>query len=129
MRCEDIQDRLIDVRAPGLVAAEPEVRRHLETCRDCRASVERATRAWTLLPVIPEVEPDSHAMRTRFAATLARQRRDSNASWRGWRPVYGVAAAIVALIAGASIGRQFPGGDVVDAGEFTAMRQELREVR
>ena len=140
MRCEDIQDRLIDVGAPGLVSAEPEVRRHLEICRDCRASVERATRAWTLLPAIPEAEADSHAMRTRFAATLARQRRDSNTSrnavkafreagWRGWRPVYGVAAAIVALIAGASIGRQFPGGDVVDAGEFTAMRQELREVR
>ena len=83
MRCEDIQDRLIDVGAPGLVSAEPEVRRHLEMCRDCRASVERATRAWTLLSDIPEAEPDSRAMRARFAATLARQPRDSTRNAAG----------------------------------------------
>ena len=143
MRCEDIQDRLIDVTAPGLATPDPRVRLHLETCRECRASFERATRAWNLLPAVPEAEPDSQAMRTRFAATLERQRRDANVSrnavkafretewrgWRGWRPAYGAAAALVALIAGASIGRQFPRGDVVDAGQFNAMRQELREVR
>jgi hypothetical protein len=129
MRCEDIEDRLIDITAAGLASPDPEVRHHLDVCRDCRAAVERATRAWTLLPVIPEPEPDSAAMRIRFATMLERHRRGSTVSWRRWRPAYGVAAALVALIAGAALGRQFPAGAVVDPGEFVAVRRELREVK
>jgi hypothetical protein len=129
MRCTDIEDRLIDVAPGGLESPDPAVRAHLESCPRCRSSVERTQRAWTLLAAIPDAEPDSPAMRARFAATLE-QHRPPRTAWRPrWRLAYGIGSVVIALAAGVAIGRQLPVGGTVGNGDLGAMRRELREVR
>ncbi len=129
MRCTDIEDRLIDVTPGGLDSPDPAVRAHLEGCARCRASVERAQRAWTLLTAIPDVEPDSPAMRARFTATLQRHRLPRAVWWPRWRLAYGIGSVVVALAAGVAIGRQLPVGGRVGDADLGAMRRELGEVR
>ena len=123
MRCEDLRDQLLDMTSADLITADPRLRAHLETCEGCRREAERASRTWQLLTAIPEVEPDTDAMRARFAASLpARPARAS-----GWAvPVSVAAALILAASIGVLVGRQLPAREVDEVG---AMRQELREVR
>ena len=127
MQCEDIRDRLIDVKAAGLVSRDPQVRMHLDTCEECRALVGRAKYAWHLLAAVPDPEPDSRAMRARFNEMMKSHERRPLFSF-AWRPAYAALGIAVALATGTWMGRQFPDTRADDAG-FTAVRQELREVR
>jgi hypothetical protein len=81
------------------------------------------------LAAVPDEEPDSAAMRERFAATLSRHKNRSVPTWSGWRLACEAAAVLVALAGGVVIGRQAPTSTEVDAGTLRAMRQELRDVR
>lgn len=122
MRCEDLRDQLLDMTTVDLITADPRLRAHLETCENCRREVERLSRTWQLLTAIPEVEPDSDAMRARFAAALPRRTRAF-----GWAvPVSAAAALILAVSIGVIVGRQLPSGQTDEVG---AIRQELRDVR
>src|SRR5687767_13705535 len=123
MRCEDLRDQLLDMTRADLITTDPQLRAHLETCAACRREVEQASRAWSLLAAIPEPEPDSSAMRARFAASLP-ARRPRMAGWV--MPALSAAALVLAVAGGVLVGRQLPSGDT---NEVAAIRQELREVR
>jgi hypothetical protein len=129
MRCEDIQDDVIDVTSPDFVSMDAGIRRHVENCEQCRAVIARAARTWTLLTAIPDEEPDSPAMRARFADSLTRQQKRGVLSWLRRPPVYAAAAILVAFVGGAAAGRQWSAGDEAAARDVNAMRAELRDVR
>ena len=129
MRCEELQDCLIDIRVEALATEDLAIREHLRRCASCRESVDRARRAWDLLASVPDEEPDSHAMRQRFAAMLSEHRPRTVWPWFGWRPLYEVAAVLIALAGGVAIGRHWPAGQRLDAGDVVEMRHQLRDVR
>src|SRR5262245_24016554 len=99
MRCQDIQDELIDVTSADFVSKDPRVRAHLATCAGCRASLERAFGAWTMLAAAADDEPDSDAMRTRFAAVIERHERRRAWPMPAWQLAFGLTAVLVALVA------------------------------
>jgi hypothetical protein len=129
MRCEDATDRLFDLASDDFLSKDPHVLAHLEACSECRGTVARVTRAWSLLAAAPEPVADSTAMRERFDALLENQRTQSLWWWNGRRALAAAAALIVTLAAGVLIGRQFPAVGKPDAGDMSAMRQEMRETR
>jgi hypothetical protein len=67
-------------------------------------------------------------MRAQFASMMTRHQRRQGFVFP-WRFAYGVSAVVFALVAGTWIGRQFPAADPIDATDFVAMRNELRDVR
>jgi hypothetical protein len=131
MRCEDIRDQLFDVAADDLRSADPDVIAHVESCRDCQATLARARRAWSGLGVIPDEPADSPAMRQRFDALLRAEARHRTVRWPARGPAWGSLAAAAALVLaiglGVLIGRQWPGHGGAD--DMTAMRQQLADVR
>ena len=129
MRCEDATDRFFDLASDDLLSKDPQVLAHLAGCRECRETVARATRAWSLLGAAPEPVADSTTMRQRFDALLEHQLGQPCAWWHGWRPLAAAAALIVTLAAGVLIGRQFPAAGRQDASDVSAMRQEMGEMR
>ena len=70
MRCEDATDRLFNLASDNLLSKDPQVLAHLERCRECRETVARAARAWSLPGAASEPVADSTAMRERFDAFL-----------------------------------------------------------
>jgi len=153
MECEQVRRQLADLLTSGADGADdPGVREHLEHCAACREEAASLEQVWSGLARIPAAEPNSAAMRARFASMLegyehgrdgehasALARAESRARWdrfNGWlsrwwprQPLVQVAAAAALLVLGVAVGRagRPPAAPAPD--EIASVRSELREMR
>jgi hypothetical protein len=71
MECEQVRQRLTDFLTAGAEGVgDPDMREHLERCAACREEAASLERVWSGLARIPATEPNSAAMRARFASML-----------------------------------------------------------
>ena len=144
MRCEDISAHVADHLAGTLEPSLAEdVAAHLRDCAACVHHVESLDETWQILGAPVGEQPDSAAMRARFAATLEGYRAGSAARPAAagqyvhtmapravrWR-AYGVpvAAAAAVLIIGVAVGRQTVRSSPADP-QIGELRAELRDMR
>jgi HEAT repeat protein len=145
MDCEEARNRLADDLTGAIDAPDrTDLHAHLDACGACRAEAGALEDLWTKLGAIAGERPDSAAMRARFAAMLegyehGRDGATAAALWRrandwlsAWWPRQplvqaGWAAALVALGVGA--GLRLAPVPAPPAGDLTALRSELRDMR
>ena len=99
MTCEDARDRLFDYQRGRLaLAAESEVRAHLDDCAECtRADAAEHELTKALEQRLPQ-HPASLALKRRLAAQWPAPTAATPSWWSRWRPALTPALAVVALL-------------------------------
>jgi hypothetical protein len=143
MRCEQVRERLTDLLTGEPGADLEAVRQHLAECSGCRAEADALGQVWSALDAVPSPQPDSTAMRARFASMLdgyeqgrdgaAAARWDRMNSWLStfWprQPLVQLACAAALLVIGLAVGRATRPAVRPPSDETAALRTELRETR
>jgi predicted anti-sigma-YlaC factor YlaD len=145
MRCEDVTPHLADYLAGTLAArTRDEIQQHLLACAACRDEFEGAADTWQMLEGVPAERPDSGAMRARFDAMIegyehGRARamvtpvRERLLAWlrtpRRLSPALQACAALLVLLAGATLGRATAPAPSTPVPEIVTMQDELRDLR
>jgi hypothetical protein len=143
MRCEQVRERLTDLLTGEEGAELDSVREHLAACPGCQAEADALRQVWSALDAVPSAQPDSTAMRARFASMLdgyehgrdgaAAARWESMNSWLAafWprQPLVQLAAAAALLVIGLAAGRATRPAAPPPSDEMAALRTELRETR
>jgi len=143
MRCEQVRERLTDLLTGEEGGDLEALRQHLVDCAGCRSEADALRQVWSDLAAVAAPEPDSTAMRERFASMLDgyAQGRDSASAARwdrmnGWlstlwprQPLAQLAGAAALLLIGLAAGRATRPDATPPADEMATLRTELRETR
>jgi anti-sigma factor RsiW len=99
MTCGDARDRLVDYQRGRLaLAAESEVRAHLDGCAECtRADAAEHELTKALEQRLPQ-HPASLALKRRLAAQWPAPTAATPSWWSRWRPALTPALAVAALL-------------------------------
>ncbi|MGD2084982.1 MAG: HEAT repeat domain-containing protein [Candidatus Aminicenantes bacterium] len=143
--CQDYQGQFPDYLTGDLNAKAVEsIQNHVTTCPDCRSELEELTSTWTQLGILPEEQPGAN-LRMNFYTMLESFQEGlesspskkffnflkiKNIGEKLWprRPVFQLAAVIVFLIMGLTIGYFMQLHDQ-NSREIARLRQENRLFR
>jgi len=153
MQCEEARSHFTDYVNETLPdPILPEVRQHLDGCESCRDEASAMRSIWTSLGTIPNEEPNSAAMHTRFNAMMEAYRQGMDhapqatvwnringwfAKWWPQEPVVQLAAGLALLLVGVAVGHESGRPPVavahdpvhVQVSEINQLRNELHDMR
>jgi hypothetical protein len=144
--CQDYQSQFPDYLTGDLDAKAVEaIQNHVTTCTNCRSELEELTGTWTQLGILPEEHPGAN-LRKNFYTMLESYRQGlessplrkffdffkiKNIGEKLWprRPIFQLAAVMVFLIMGFSIGYFMRHNNNQNTLEITRLHQENQSFR
>lgn len=143
MNCKKIRSRFTDYLMedmdPDFLA---DLEKHIRSCPDCRAELNRLRSVWRELDAIPKSDP-SPMLRSRFYAMLEHEKQRAAhpragsvwssldrwlTAWWPRRPVVQFAASFAVLLIGLWLGGQFAASPIQKS-EMKQLRSEVRDMR